>query len=108
MPTLQEVHERVVKLHGPQSPVALAIAQQLEAEKANKGRSAASLFVEGGYGHMLHEKNPPRKVKTAPAPTARTDVTNEACISSRSLRPVKEGTTNDTADRLPHHLRVEA
>lgn len=63
MPTLQEVHERVVKLHGPQSPVALAIAQQLEAEKANKGRSAASLFVEGGYGHMLHEKNPPRKDK---------------------------------------------
>lgn len=55
MPTLQEMYQEAVELRGPQSPAALALAQQLEAQKANKGRSAERLFVAGGYGHKLHE-----------------------------------------------------
>ena len=56
MPSLQEVYELDVKLHGEDSKSAKDLKRQMEVEKANKGRSLQELF-ETEFGPKLHELN---------------------------------------------------
>ena len=47
MPSLQEIYDLDVELHGEDSKSAKMLKIQLEAEKASKGESAESVFIAG-------------------------------------------------------------